>query len=452
MTGQGARAGRRLAGLAVATLCAAGLVGCGGWPGSPLTRSASIDWGDYRPDRRDYAAFREAWPKILEPNYLPFMVHRVPLAEAGGDVMVFCRWSQDRFPLAVHIRPPEIPDSLQDEFHPKPPEHYVTAVRVALETWERNLEGLVRFRYVDEPDEADLEVVLIGERGPAPESDVRVLGATRLGGACRVRAWDPDAERMQAELDVPEFRVFVADGTGLLEPDQVERLALHEIGHVLGMAGHSPIPGDLMFPVARDRTLGDVLSNEDVNSFVSLYRLPNGAVFVRTAQAGSAERTPPPAGPAGDEPTLSVAPHVDARFGYELRLPAAWTRIETSHGVIAVNGVAWDYDASFQVILRRYPTIESYLARYGSAYLGRGNLISEEAFELRGQRGRKFVVRDRVPGVTEHLVFVETADGRLLVVIADCPSAVYERYLPWFDASVASFELWGEDRSEGDLP
>ncbi|NNL65888.1 MAG: matrixin family metalloprotease, partial [Myxococcales bacterium] len=319
-------------------------------------------------------------------------------------------------------------------------------------TWERNLEGLVRFRYVEDAEDADLGVVLIGERGPAPESDVRVLGATRLGGTCRVRAFDPDAERMQAEFEAPEFRVFVADDTGLLEPDQVERLALHEIGHVLGMAGHSPIPGDLMYAVARDRTLGDVLSNEDVNSFVSLYRLPNGALFVRTAQVGSAERTPAPSGPAGDEPALSVAPHVDARFGYELRLPAAWTRIETSHGVIAVNGVAWDYDASFQVILRRYPTIDSYLARYGRAYLGRGRLISEEAFELRGQRGRKLVVRDRVPGVTEYLAFVETADGRLLVVIADCPSEFYGRYRPWFEASVATFELWGDGPPEDEQP
>jgi predicted Zn-dependent protease len=364
--------------------------------------------------------------------------------------MVFCRWPEARFPLAVHVSPPEIPDALQDEFHPKPPEHYVTAVRAALDTWERNLEGLVRFRYVDRARDADLEVQLRGELGPAPESDVRVLGATPLGGACRVRGWDPDAERLVADFEVASFRVFVADETGLLEPDQVERLALHEIGHALGMSRHSPIPGDLMFEVARDRPLGEALSSEDVNSFVSLYRLPNGTVFVRTAQAGSAERTPAPPGPAGAEPALSVAPHVDARFGYELRLPAAWTRIETSQGVIAVNGVAWDYAASFQVIVRRFPSIEAYLARYAEAYLGGGELVEEKRFELDGHPGLQLVVRDRIPDVTEHLNFIETGDERLVVVIADCPSEVYAGYRPWFEATVASLELWSDHRTPAD--
>ncbi|HKJ24155.1 MAG TPA: matrixin family metalloprotease [Myxococcota bacterium] len=421
-------------------------------------RRATIAWGDYQPDRRDYAAFRAAYPRTLEPNYLPFMVHRVPLGGPERDVMVFCHWAPDRFPLAVHIEPPVIPESLRNEFHPKPPEHYVTAVRAALETWERNLEGLVRFRYVATREEADVHVELRGEVGPEPESDVRVLGATPLGGACRVSRgdgsalaeWDPDAERLVAEFEVPRFRVFVADETGLLEPDQVERLALHEIGHLLGMSHHSPIPGDLMYEVARDRPLGDVLSIEDVNSFVSLYRMPSGTVFVTAAQAGSAERTPAPTGPAGDAPVLSVAPHVDARLGYQVRLPVSWTRIETAHGVIAVNGVTWDYDASFQVIVRRYPTIESYLERWAGAHLAGGRLVEEEAWVDGGRRRLRWVVRDRLPGVTEHLTFLETGDGRLAVVIADCASESYAAYRPWFEATVGTLEFWGEGAAPED--
>jgi hypothetical protein len=292
-------------------------------------------------------------------------------------------------------------------------------------------------------------VELRGAVGPEPESAVRVLGATPLGGACRVSRgdgsalaeWDPDAERLVAHFEVPRFRVFVADDSGLLEPDQVERLALHEVGHMLGMSRHSPIPGDLMFEVARDRPLGDALSNEDVNSFVSLYRMPSGTVFVAVAQAGSAERTPAPSGPAGKVPALSLAPHVDARLGYEVRLPVAWTRIPTAHGVIAVNGVAWDYDASFQVIVRRYPTIESYLARWGGAHLGGGELVEEQ----QGRRTLRWVVRDRLPGLTEHLSFAETGDGRLVLVIADCASETYDAYRPWFEAASATLEFWDVD-------
>jgi hypothetical protein len=445
VTRRGGRGRPRALGLAA--LAAAVLAGCAS---PPPERRASIAWGAYRPDRRDYAAFRAAWPRILEPNYLPFMVHRVPLEGPGGDAMIFCRWARDRFPLAIHVAPPDIPPELQDEFHPKPPEHYVTAVRAALEIWERNLEGLVRFRYVERPEDADVRVELRGEIGPEPESEVRVLGATPLGGACRVRrgdgsplaGFDPDAERLIAEFEVEGFRVFVADENGLLEPDQVERLALHEIGHLLGMSRHSPIPGDLMYEVARDRSLGDALSNEDVNSFVSLYRLPSGTLFVRMAQAGSAERTPAPTGPAGPRPVLAAAPHVDARFGYELRLPTGWTRIETSHGVIAVNGVAWDYDASFQVIVRRYASVESYLGRFAGAYLAGGDLVLERGIDLAGHPGLRWVVRDRIPGVTEQLTFLETGDGRLVVVIADCANETYDAYRPWFEATVDSLEFW----------
>ena len=425
--------------------CAAGAglaatLGCA-TPSLSTGSPASIAWGDYQPDRRDYAAFRAAYPEILDPNYLPFMVHRFPIDDAGGDAMVFCRWAEERFPLRVYIAAPVIPEALQDEFHPKPPEHYVTAVRVAVETWERNLEGLVRFRYVDTPEEADVRVELRGEVGPVPEADVRVLGATPLGGACRVRNWDPDAERLVTEFDVATFRVFVADENGLLEPGQVERLALHELGHVLGMSRHSPIPGDLMYPVARDGAVGEVLSNEDINSFVSLYRLESGTVYMRMAQVGSAEASPAPAGPAGDHPALSVAPHVDPRFGYEIHLPRGWTRIETSHGVIAVHGVAWDYDASFQVIVRRHPSIDSYLQRHAAAHLRGGVLVDQDRFEVAGRPGLRWVVRNRLPGATELLSFLEVGDGRVLIVIADCASEQFPRYEGWFEAAVASLEF-----------
>ncbi len=419
--------------------CLAGVVAVGCGVIGPRTIE-SVPWGAYEPDRRDYGAFREAHPSLLEPNYLPFMVHRIPLDDAAGDALVFCRWDGARQPLRVHIEPPRIPDSLQDEFDPKPAHHYVTAVRAAFETWERNLEGLVRFRYVDTALRADIRVALRGEVGPAPESDLMVLGATPLRGVCRFRAWDPDADRVLVDYAASEFRVFVADASGLLIPDQVERVTLHEIGHVLGMSGHSPVPGDLMFEVARDRPLGDELSPQDVNSFLSLYQIPNGTVFLRMAQAGSESAAPE--GPASGDPSLSVAPHVDTRFGYELHPPRGWMRIRTSHGVIVVNGVSWDYDATFQVIVRRYPTIESYLERYLGFYVGGGVLLEDRGFEHAGRRARQLVVEGRAEGLTEWLAAIETGDGRLVLVVADCPSAEFDRYRPWFEAALASLDIW----------
>ena len=64
--------------VAAALALASALAGCVGERG-PGEREVP-----HRPDRRDYAAFQAAHPEILEPNYLPFMVHRIPGGGSHG--------------------------------------------------------------------------------------------------------------------------------------------------------------------------------------------------------------------------------------------------------------------------------------------------------------------------------------------------------------------------------
>jgi hypothetical protein len=77
----------------------------------------------FLPSRHDYDAFRGSHPdvadQLLEPNYLPFMAHRMEVAGKNEDVVVFCRWDESEFPLAVHVEPPRILPELQDEFDPQ---------------------------------------------------------------------------------------------------------------------------------------------------------------------------------------------------------------------------------------------------------------------------------------------------------------------------------------------
>jgi len=389
----------------------------------------------YQPNRRDYAAFASAWPDLLEPNYLPFMVHRLASDDAAGDRLFFCRWPAEAMPLAVRVVPAEIPEDLQDEFVPKDPARYVQAVRNALETWETELEGLVRFRLVER--EADLTVRLVAERAPEPEPDLQVLGSTPVSRACRVRGADRDAERLEVGFEALELRLFLADEFGLLEPDQVEWIALHEIGHGLGMRGHSPIPADVMYEVARDRIMvQEGLSAEDVNSFVSLYQLPNGTLFGRVAEGESA---PPPGDPG--LPELAIAPYVDSRLGFEFHPPAGWMRVATAQGMVAVHGVTWDYTASFQIVVHRFPTIESYLERYSRYYLSRGHLSRPARLVVNGRRALQTEIEVFEAPRIEQITLIEVGDGRLIVIIADCPSEAIEAYRPWFSAALASLEI-----------
>lgn len=393
----------------------------------------------YQPDRRDYAAFRAGYPEVLEPNYLPFMVHRLPGGGARGDLLVLCRWEHAVMPLPVYVEPPAIPGALQDEFDPKDPAIYAEAVRRALRAWEEAMEGLVRFRLVSEVGDARLLVRLMGERAPVPGEDVKVLGMTRIGDSCRPHGWYADSERVRVSFEVDDLRIFVADEFGLLSDHQVEWIALHEIGHALGMRGHSPIPADLMYEVARDRVQVQELSMEDLNSFLSLYRLPNGTLFGYAEEdSGPGDEPLPPTG----LPVLAMAPWVDPRLGFTLRAPDGWMQVDTGHGMVAVDGVPWDYTASLQVIVHRYDTIEAFLQRYTPHYLHRSRPLHFERIVVNGRRAIQAQLESRFDDRVEEITFIESGDGRVVVVSGDCPLGQLAAYRPWFQASLATLDIW----------
>ncbi len=417
----------------------------------------------YRHNRYDYWRLRERFPDILEPNYLPFMSYRVAAPETSAvasvarrvvdwlgiealpaeELLVFCRWSQSDFPLRVAIVPPEIKEEEDFEFWWTPPVEYVTAVERALATWERDLEGRVRFERVESVADASLVLRMLGEKAPAPEPTLEVLGMTPLGDACQVLGGDPASGRLEVRYNVRELEIYVADRHGLLLPDQVERIAMHEIGHAIGMRGHSPIPADLMYEVVRDRLGSDGLGAEDLNSFLSVYAIPNGAVYTSLAPA-SLQAADSPALPEGP-PRLALAPHVDPQRGFEIQVPVGWLRIPTPFGVAAVNGVSWDYAASFQIIVRRYESVESYLERNAAAHFGASVITSVSDSTVAGHPARRFTLSRSDYGLAEDFVFIETGDGRVLISIAECPVERRDAYRPWFEATLASLEI--QDRT-----
>lgn len=409
--------------------------------GSPSAPLAAM------PERSAYLAFRSAHPGLPEPNYLPFMLHRFSGLDAGGDVLAFCRWSEEQLPLKVSIEEPQIPKALENEFAPKPAGLYVHAVERALGAWESALGGLVTFHRTGSGETATLRIRLLGEMAPTPEPDVAVLGTTPLGGACRAQGFDQTGERLLVRYSVPEVRIYIADDFGLLTEDQVERVALHEIGHALGMRGHSPIPADLMYEVARDGSLASALTPEDVHSFAALYRIPNGTVFGRSSAVAA---TPsPPVGPSAGTPRLNVEATRDPRHGFALRLPEGWMQMETPYGVIAIDGLTWDYDASIQVIARGYPSVEAYLERNQDAHVGSGVLRARRERRFGQSRAVQLVVEGRIGPSVEEVTVIEVPGGHVLVVIADCPSDLYSAYAPWFDAVLRSIEIHAPPAREG---
>jgi predicted Zn-dependent protease len=396
----------------------------------------------FLPSRYDYEQFRGQNPDLggalLEPNYLPFVAHRMELAGSQEDVIVFCRWSEDRFPLSVYVYPPSIGADIQSEFKPQDPALYVDAAWQALASWQQAGAGAVSFERAANADDADLRVELVGQAGPAPEAGVQVLGTTPLARACRVRGRSVVQGRLDVTFRVPVIRVFVADQHGLLPPDQVERNVLHEMGHALGMRGHSPIPADLMYEVARDRRVSR-LSGADANSLRALYAIPNGTLYARMPRGAAPER-PAPSAPTGPL-QLSLSPYVDERLGFSLHVPPGWRLIPAPRGVVAIDGLAWDYEGSFQVIVHGYPSIASYVRRHGQGHVRDGRVLEQAAVEVAGHPAFRMRVAQRGDTLIEEHLFVETGDGRLIVVIEESPADLYEGFAPWFGAILGSFQV-----------
>lgn len=376
----------------------------------------------YQHNRYDYWAFRSRVGRLEEPNYLPYVTHRKRLPD-GRPALVVCRWPAEAFPLAYYVEPPAIPPELQHEFSPRAATDYVEAVHRAVRRWADAIGRPVRFRPVSDPAAATLRVVLEPDMRPAPEG---LVGGMAEGAAesCRVLGPGPSPDQVEIAFALDTVRLFIVDSVGLLTPGQVELIALHELGHVLGASGqHSPLAGDLMFRMTDDRRV-EALSAHDRNTFRELYQIPPGTVYARLAEAHGQPMLEAQQGP----PRLdqSVA---DPRFGFQVQFPVGWQRIRTSRGWIGVDGVSWDYDASMQVsaVRGRFPELA---ARQAYRAQARGELARIEHLELDGLPIARFVTDSG--DVTEEMVLIHWAEGWVILLLADCRSEHYPLYQNWF--------------------
>ncbi|HID55051.1 TPA: tetratricopeptide repeat protein, partial [Candidatus Poribacteria bacterium] len=146
---------------------------------------------------------------------------------------------------------------------------YVGDLLYALQRWQDSSGGLVRFRRVSRREETDLSVEWIG-RSLSSRAD------NALGEAILMEMEDESGLRWAVEV---QLSTVMPDNVTKLSHDRMKMVALHEIGHALGLWGHSPLKGDVMYPSSENLTP----SARDINTLRRLYSTPPGTPQHRKA-------------------------------------------------------------------------------------------------------------------------------------------------------------------------
>jgi predicted Zn-dependent protease len=193
-----------------------------------------------RPDPRDAG------------DYLRYVAFR----QVVGKESYLLHWRRDEMPLRVYaMRPPEGLFEDPDIVH--------EAVLDGVFNWTDAVEpGVPSFALVDDPGEADIPVVW--EERP----DGSYYVAHCVYGPVGVE------RRLSVERILLTGRW---SETHVATPDEVHRAVLHETGHALGLAGHSPNPNDIMATTPERWLELPRITRRDRRTLQRLYEKPVGA-------------------------------------------------------------------------------------------------------------------------------------------------------------------------------
>ena len=169
-----------------------------------------------------------------------------PFATASATV----KWTGDRMPVKVYLAS----GSRVPGYKPE----YKGIMSDSFKSWSNASGNKINFDYVNNADLADIDCLWT--------NDSSKVSSISEGGQAQVQ-YNPNG------IKHVKVVILTLDPTpdSPLSQNQVQAVCLHEIGHALGLIGHSPKPNDIMFcslPTADAKT---ALSPRDIDTIRRLY-------------------------------------------------------------------------------------------------------------------------------------------------------------------------------------
>ena len=188
----------------------------------------------------------------------------VSVAEASD----YARWSNDNMPLKVYIQRQSNINGFQNS--------YPVDVARAFKEWKTATRNKVDFKVINNPDDADIQVLWVGQLKKqdlyeSAKGHGYVWGVTKLGNPTVIYL----------------VTTHPVNNNQPLSSQVIYMIALHEIGHALGLWWHTSSPEDIMYPdfivpsstVNGSRLIANKnqgkLSSRDVRNLLALYNNNN---------------------------------------------------------------------------------------------------------------------------------------------------------------------------------
>jgi predicted Zn-dependent protease len=165
-------------------------------------------------------------------------------------------WPKSRMPIKIFIEPADQVEGYKTS--------YGNDLNAALSVWESVLSSYLSFQLVDKKDGCDIYIHWSHDTSNA------VMKAE--GGDCKHRATGMGMDY----ADVTLLTLDPSPSIKLADP-LVSWVCMHELGHALGIGGHSSNPADVMFFASPQSNKMPALSQRDLDTFHKLYgeKLPD---------------------------------------------------------------------------------------------------------------------------------------------------------------------------------